>query len=115
MKRYIETTTADAQKLCDDAWDTYLEREIAARGLQPGDGLDVRPDGTRVHITTRYTEPIAVDGTTALVAVDSTVELVTAAPTKLESELSAKSKAYLTMQREAATLDAEVIEAEGVK
>lgn len=41
----------------------YYLREIAARGRADGDGLDVRQDGTRVHITTSYQESITAPGT----------------------------------------------------
>jgi hypothetical protein len=62
MAYIVLETDEDVEKAEAACFADYYAKEVAARGLSDGDGLDVRSDGTRVHVTVRYVEALRVEG-----------------------------------------------------
>ena len=63
MKFIVHDQTATLEAMSIAVFRAYYLREIAARGRQDGEHLDVRHDGQRVQITTAYQASITSPGT----------------------------------------------------
>jgi hypothetical protein len=71
-EKYQVVSEAEAQALEAEAWNQFYAEEIAARGLQPGDSLDVDGEGHPVYppVTTGFLATAAMPGQQRILILD---------------------------------------------